>query len=180
MVLWYSSSDSPPDESDGCFVYFFWVCCSWSSTFFSSSFTLFWRSVTFFCTSSIFVCTSSTFFFRSSWPVSTFFWRSSTFFIRSSWPASTSCSLPAWLADLWTPLSSGGPQPSSSPPVWLADLWPRPSSSPPGGPGRKPDRILLLRPVALAQSLPPPTPDPSSFFASSSPLSFRLLCPFLL
>src|SRR5215208_1212781 len=91
-----------------------------------------------------------------------------------------SSSLPAWLADLWTPLSSGGPQPSSSPPVWPADLWPRPSSSPPGGPGRKPDRIPLLRPVALAQSLPPPTPDPSSFLASSSPLSFQLLCPFLL
>src|SRR5918994_1760839 len=46
-----------------------------------------------------------------------------------------SSSLPAWLADLWTPLSSGGPQPPSSPPVWPADLWPRPSSSPPGRPG---------------------------------------------
>src|SRR5215213_7112029 len=91
MVLWHSSSGSPPDESAVCFLYFFWFCCFccfWASTFFRSSSNL-------VCTSSNLVCTSSTFFFRSSWPVSTFFFRSSTFFCKSSRPASifffTSC-----------------------------------------------------------------------------------------
>src|SRR5215217_5488115 len=74
MVLWHSSSGSPLDESDVCFLYFFWFCCFWASTFF-------WRSFTSFCT-------LSSFFFRSSWPVSTFYFRSSTFFCKASRPAS--------------------------------------------------------------------------------------------
>src|SRR5215207_1902041 len=51
---------------DVCFVYFFWSCCSWAPTFFSSSSTFFSRSLTS-------LCTSSNFFARSSLPASTFF-----------------------------------------------------------------------------------------------------------
>src|SRR5215203_4058363 len=72
-------------------VYFssFWRCCSWASTFLSSSFTFFWRSFISLCTWSTFFSRSSALFLRSSCPASTFFLRSSTFFWRSSWPAST-------------------------------------------------------------------------------------------